>query len=242
MGPAGLRVRGDLVTEIAERTAPMSRRRFAIAADGSITGGDETSDQLGAALRYVCRMAGQIETLLGVGRLHWLTTLSGTTVTARVGRSGAGDMTVTAEVERRETRAPTHLATPDADGAHAAMRQCLKRVRNGLDADWCAVITSDQRIVGALLPEPGSPLGDVGAVLSEVGLRALAVLGALDVPYRETGVLLDYRRGSLMVVAVDGDVLFAFADKFDPTIASRIIHEVRAVLAPHDLSLLWAAQ
>lgn len=212
------------------------RRRIAIGSDGSVTG-DDAADHLGAALRYACRMAGQIEPLLDLGPLQWLTTVSGTSVTARVGRS-AGDFTVTAEVEERQARAPLPMSV-DAGGAHVAIKKCLHRVRDDLEAEWCAVITSDNRVVGALLPDAGRATTDVRAVLAEVGLRALAVLGSLDESYRETAVVLEYAGGSLMLAAVEGDVLFAAADKFDTAIAARLIDEVRSVLAPHDLDLVW---
>jgi hypothetical protein len=182
-------------------------------------------------------MAGQIEPLLDLGALQWLTTVSGTAVTARVGQS-AGDFTVTAEVEEREARTPM-AASVDAGGAHAALRKCLLRVRDDLEAEWCAVMTWDKRVVGALLPDAGRAAVDVRAVLPEVGLRALAVLGSLDEAYRETAVVLEYARGSLMLVAIEGDVLFAAADKFDTAIAVRVIDRVRSVLAPHDLDLVW---
>lgn len=213
------------------------RRRIAIASDGSVTG-DDAPHQLGAALRYACRMAGQIEPLLDIGPLQWLTTLSGPAVTARVGRS-AGDIMLTAEVEERGTRQPVPVSAA-AGGAHTAIRKCLRRVRDDLYADWSAIITWDKRIVGALLPE-GSRTGsiDVGAVLPEVGLRLLAVLASLDETTRETAVVLEYRGGSLLVAAIEGDVLFAFADKFDNALAMPTIDRVRSVLAPHDLDLVW---
>lgn len=197
----------------------------------------EPSDQLGGTLRYVCRMASQIEPLLDTGPLQWLTTLSGTAVTARVGQS-AGDVTVTAEIEGRE--AQTMLGrSDDAEAAHTAIKKSLRRIRNSLEADWAAMITWDKRLVGALLPEAGSTRTGVRDVLSEVGLRALAVVGALDESYRETAVLLEYREGSLLVVAVEGDVVFAFGDRFDKEIAGPVIADVRAVLAPFDLDLVW---
>ena len=226
------------MTDIANIAPPrVPRRRLAIAGDGSVTG-DAASDQLGATLRYACRMASQIEPLLEIGPLQWLSTLSGTAVTARVGQN-AGGVTLTAEIEERAARTPLSVPSTDPDGAHAAIRKCLRRVRDGLDAEWGAVITWDKRLAGAFLPEAGSKRTGVREVLSEVGLRALAVVGSLDESYRETAVLLEYRQGSLLVVAVEGDVVFAFADRFDKSIAGPVIDGVRAALAPHDLDLVW---
>lgn len=213
------------------------RRRIAITTDGAVTG-DDGSEQLAAALRYACRMAGQIEPLLDVGQLQWLTALSGTAVTARLGH-GADEILLTAEVEERGRRQPVP-ASRAAGGANTAIRKSLRRVRDDLYADWSAVMTWDKRIVGALLPE-GSRGGavDVAAVLPDVGVRLQAVLASLDETSRETAVALEYRGGSLLAAAIEGDVLFAFADKFDLEVAVPLIDRVRSVLAPHDLDLVW---
>ena len=222
-------------TNIATPRVP--RHRIAITTDGAVSGADG-ADQLAAALRYATRMASQIEPILDIGRLQWLTALSGTAVTARLGH-GAGEVLLTAEVEDRGTRQPTPVSVA-AGGANTAIRKCLRRVRDDLYADWSAVMTWDKRIVGALLPE-GSRSGsvDVGELLPEVGLRLQAVLASLDETSRETAVVLEYRGGSLLAAAIEGDVLFAFADKFDTEVAVPLIDKVRSVLAPHDLDLVW---
>ncbi len=227
------------VADSASTIAPprVPRRRLAIAGDGSVSG-DESSQQLGADLRYACRMAAQIEPLLDLGPLQWVSTLSGTAVTARVTTS-EGALTVVAEIEEHEAAAELREPTVDVDSAHAAIRKALHRVRGGLQADWCALITWDKRLVGALLPEDEGRSAEVRAVLSEVGLRAMAVLASFEESYRETAVVLEFARGSLMVVAVDGDVLFAFAEVVDKTLAGPVIGDVRSLLAPHDLDLVW---
>ncbi len=223
--------------ETAQMAPPhVPRRRIAIAADGAVTG-DGTPDLLGASLRYATRMASQIEPLLDLGPLQWLTTLSGTAVTARVAHVD-GDLTVTAEVEERATE-PVRPASAEATGAHTAVRRCLHWVRDDLDTEWCAMITWDKRVVGAILPDPKIVAVDVRAVLDDVGVRALAVLGALDESYRESAVVLEYARGSLLVIAVEGDVLVTFGNRFDAAIAAPLIERVRSVLAPHDLDLVW---
>lgn len=222
-----------------EATPRVPRRRLAIGTDGSVAGGD-TADHLGVALRYACRMASQMEPLLDIGQLQWLSTLRGTSFTARVGHV-AGDVTVTADVGEVAESLPVgakHVSV-DADGAHAAIRKGLQMVHHGLEADWCAIITWDQRIVGAILPESGRRGVDVRTVLPEVGLRALALLGSLDESCHDTAVVLEYASGSMLVAAVEGDVLFAFADTFDTAIAGGVIDRVRAALAPHDLDLVW---
>lgn len=214
------------------------RRRLAISGDGSVTG-DESSQLLGADLRYACRMAAQIEPLLDLGPLQWVSTLSGTAVTARVATND-GAVTVVAEIEEHEPVAALRESVVDADSAHAAIRKALHRVRSGLQADWCALITWDKRLVGALLAEDEDSSPEVTAVLSEVGLRAMAVLASFEESYRETAVVLEYAHGSLIVVAVDGDVLFAFAETIDKSLAGPVIGDVRSLLAPHDLDLVWA--
>ncbi len=228
------------VAHFAPSTAPprVPRRRLAIAGDGSVTG-DATSQQLGAELRYACRMASQIEPLLDLGPLEWVTTLSGTGVTARVGRD-AGGLTVNAEIEEQTASTLSAAAPPtDADSAQSAVRKSLHLLRDGLAAEWCALITWDKRLVGALLPDAVSRSAPLRAVLSDVGLRAMAVLGSFEEAYRETAVVLEYAHGSLIVVAVGNDVLFASADKVDKTRAGQVISDVRSVLAPYDMEFVW---
>lgn len=230
---------GRVTEEIAQTRPDQPRYRFAIAADGSVSGGEESSEQLGASLRYACRMASQLDEVLGVGRLEWLTTLSSTSVTARVGQSHEGLITVTAEVERRSS--PIALG-PEAKknvSAQKALNTSLKLLHDDLIADWCAAITEDQRLLGARLPTRGNTFDNAESVLTKVGIRALAVVGALHESYRETAVVLDYRQGSLLIVEIDGLVLFAFADKFESVEVARVIARVRAKLVGQDLSLVW---
>lgn len=214
----------------------VSRRRIAIAADGSVTG-DETPDVVVAALRYACRMASQVEPLLDLGQLQWLTTLSGTAITARIARAGDG-LSVTAELEERPHRLARH-AFSDTSDANGAAKRSLLWVRDELEAEWCSIITAEKLVVGAVLPDPKIVPVDVRAVLPEVGVRALAVLGALEVAFQETSVILQYARGSLLLVAIRGDVLFAFGDRFDPDIARPLIERVRSLLGPHNLARVW---
>lgn len=219
--------------------AEAARRRFAIAADGTVSGCEESWGKLGASLRYACRMAAQLDEVIGVGRLEWLTTLSSTSVRARVGQSLEGLVTVTAEVERRSS--PIH-PVPQAKqdmSAQRALNSSLRLVHGGLVADWCAAITEDQRVIGAHLPEHGETFDDATTVLTQVGVRALAIVGALHESYRETAVMLDFRQGSLLIFDCDGLVIFAFADKFDSLAATQVIGRVRSRLAGQDLSLVW---
>ena len=62
-------------------------RRFTVAADGTTHGDDGASGRLAVSLRYACRVAGQLEFLTGAGDLEWVSTVSSTAVTARVGWS-----------------------------------------------------------------------------------------------------------------------------------------------------------
>ena len=112
----------------------------------------------------------------------------------------------------------------------------MQRVRQMLGTHWSAVITGDKRVVGAAVPQSGSGVLDSMAALPEVGVRALAVLGALEVRYRETCVLLDYARGTMLVAAVGDHALYAFADKLDAQVVAEIVDEVRAILSPDDVA------
>ncbi len=224
---------------VAPTTAPprVPRRRLAIDGNGTVTG-DAALRQLGANLRYACRMASQIEPLLDLGPLRWVSTVGSTAVTARVTVS-EGITTMLAEID--EHAVATRVPSPSvaAESPHEAIRNALRRVRDGLEVEWGAIITWDKRLVGVLLPDAVSKSAPVCAVLSEVGLRAMAVLSAFDESYRETAVVLEYARGSLIVVAIGNDVLFAFGDEIDKSLAGPVIRGVRSVLAPHSLDFVW---
>lgn len=207
-------------------------RRFTVAADGSTTGDDGASGGLAASLRYACRVAGQLEFLTGAGDLEWVSTVSTTTVTARVGWTLAREVTLSAEVEAGEPRAPKEFTVVGGADVHAALGHCMQRVRQLLGTHWSAVITGDKRVVGAAVPQSGSGVLDSMAALPEVGVRALAVLGALEERYRETCVLLDYQRGTMLVAAIGDHALYAFADKLDARVVSEVVDEVRAILVP----------
>lgn len=207
-------------------------RRFTVAADGTIHGDDGASGGLAASLRYACRVAGQLEFLTGAGDLEWVSTVSSTTVTARVGWSLAREVTLSAEVEAGEPRAPKEFTVVGGADVHAALGHCMQRVRQLLGTHWSAVITGDKRVVGAAVPQSGSGVLDSMAALPEVGVRALAVLGALEERYRETCVLLDYQRGTMLVAAIGDHALYAFADKLDARVVSEVVDEVRAILVP----------
>ncbi len=224
------------MTEYDARPPETATRRFAVAADGSTTGDDGDSGRLAASLRYACRVAGQLEFLTGAGDLEWVSTVSSTAVTARVGWSLAREVTLAAEVEPGPPRAPKEFTVVGGADVHAALGHCMQRVRQMLGTHWSAVITGDKRVVGAAVPQSGSGVLDSMAALPEVGVRALAVLGALEERYRETCVLLDYAHGTMLVAAVGDHALYAFADKLDAQVVAEIVDEVRAILSPDDVA------
>jgi hypothetical protein len=211
-------------------------RRFTVAADGATTGDDGDSGRLAASLRYACRVAGQLEYLTGAGDLEWVSTVSSTAVTARVGWSPAREVTLAAEVESGPPRAPQEVTVVAGTDVQAALAHCLQRVRQMLGTHWSAVVTGDKRVVAAAVPQPGGGVVDPTAALPEVGVRALAVLGALETRYRETCVLLDYAHGTMLVAAVGDHALYAFADKLDAGVVAEIVDEVRATLSPADVA------
>lgn len=210
-------------------------RRFTVAADGSTTGDDGDSGRLAASLRYACRVAGQLEHLTGAGDLEWVSTVSSTAVTARVGWTPAREVTLAAEVESGPPRTPQELTVLAGPDVQAALAHCMQRARQMLGTHWSAVVTGDKRVVAAALPQPGG-VTDATTALPEVGVRALAVLGALEARYRETCVLLHYAHGTMLVAAVGDHALYAFADKLDVGVVAEIVDEVRATLSPADVA------
>lgn len=224
------------MTEYDANPPAPPHRRFTVAADGTVAGDDGDAGRLAVSLRYACRVAGQLEFLTGAGDLEWVRTISTTAVTARVGWSLAREVTVSAEVEDGGRRAAKEFTVVGGGDVHAALGHCMQRVRQMLGTHWGAVITGDKRVVAAAVPQAGSGVLDSMAALPEVGVRALAVLGALEERYRETCVLLDYAHGTMLVAAIGDHALYAFADKIDTRAVAEVVDEVRAVLAPGEVA------
>lgn len=208
------------------------RLRFSVLPDGTVEGDDGDGGNLASALRYACRMGSQIGELLELGGLERLSTLSNLAVAARV--SGVSpDLSITAEVEMQGTKRPELVAVNIAN-AQDAIDRALRRVTVGLASDWAAIITAEGHLVGLVHDEtigPGDP-----EVLQEVGVRVLAVLGALDASLRETAVRLDYRRGSVLVTTIGDHALYTHADKVDASEVVRTVSAVQGLLATADLA------
>lgn len=205
------------------------RLRFDIDTDGSVEGPD---GELATTLRYVCRMGGQIGALLGLGELERINTLSTVAVMARVA-GVSPHVSIKAEVERRDIRRPEPVA-PLGLTSQQVIDQSLSRVMLDFGGDWAAIITDDKRLVGA--KNRASTRRAVPAVVQEVGIRALAVLGALDEALRETDVALHFVRGSVLVVALGDHALFAQADKFDEGVVVTTVPAIQSLFNGVDLT------
>lgn len=191
----------------------IERVRFDVSHDGTVEGDDGASGNLACTLRYVCRMGSQIGALLDLGELERLSTLSGVAVLARV--SGiAPELSIKAEVEfvaapAQRPELPRGIGVP----VQEAVERALRSVTLDLTCDWTALITDDSRLVGAMHDE-SLPDG-VPSSVRDVGVRGLAVIGALDEAMRESAVRFDFPRGSVLVVPVGEHALFMQADKFE---------------------------
>lgn len=197
-----------------EYTDPDSARkrvRFSVAPDGSVEGDDGAGGQLAGTLRYVCRMGSQIGTLLAIGELERLSTLSRLSLLARVG-GVSPHLSIKAEVETQQTPRPERKLVSGID-VQQAIDRSLRRVTKDLASDWTALISDDMRLVGAVHYESASE--DAPPPVFEVGLRALAVLGALDERLRDTAVRLDFLRGSVLIAAMGEHAIFTHADRFE---------------------------
>lgn len=188
-----------------------ARVRFNVSPDGSVEGDDGAGGQLAGTLRYVCRMGSQIGTLLEIGELERLSTLSPLSLLARVG-GVSPHLSIKAEVETQQTSRPEPIVVSGIK-VQEAIKRSLRRVTKDLASDWTALITDDMRLVGAVHYEPSGQAAP--PPVFEVGLRALAVLGALDERLRETAVRLDYVRGSVLIAAMGEHALFTQAHKFE---------------------------
>lgn len=204
------------------------RLRFDIGPDGTVEGAD---GELATTLRYVCRMGGQIGALLGLGELERFSTLSTVAVMARVA-GVSPHVSIKAEVEMRVVRRPEPVAAVDVT-SRQAISQSLRRVMVDFGGDWTAIITDDKRLVGA--KNRTSTRRDVPAIVHEVGIRALAVLGALDEGLRETDVRLHFVRGSVLVVALGDHALFAQADKFEENVVITTVPAIQRLFEGVDL-------
>lgn len=208
------------------------RLRFSVLPDGTVQGEDGDGGNLASALRYACRMGSQIGELLQLGGLERLSTLSDRAVTARVA-GGLPDLSIRAEVEMQGTERPEMIAL-SAVNAKDAIARALARVTTGLGSDWAAVITAEGDLVGLVHDETMGP-GDPD-VLQEVGVRVLAVVGALAVSLREIAVRLDYRRGSVLVTTIGDHALFTHAERVEVSEVVRTFGAVQGLLATADIA------
>jgi len=215
------------LTESHERSPARERVRFDVHPDGTVEGDDGDDGHLAATLRYVCRMGSQIGALLELGELERVSTLSTLTLMARV--SGPSPhVSIMAEVETLGTPRPELVPAANLN-VQDAIDRALRRVVIDLATDWAAIITDQSRLVGAVCDEYATR-GAPESVL-EVGVRALAVLGALDESLRETAVRLDYLRGSVLVAGIGKHALYTTADKLEASEVVRTVTAVQSLLA-----------
>lgn len=211
----------------------VERVRFDVGPDGTLEGDDGAAGHLAGMLRYVCRMGSQIGALLELGDLERLSTLSSVAVLARVAGTPP-EQSIKAEVQYVAASVPR----PDAAaGVGLTVQQLIERVLRSatldLTCDWVALVSDDSRLVGAMHDE-SVPEGVPASVL-EVGVRALAVMAALDEAMRESAVRFDFPRASVLVVPVGEHALFMCADKFESSEVLRSVALVHAHLDRVDL-------
>lgn len=211
-------------------------RHFAILTDGTVRGDDGEDGLLAASLRYAARLAGQVEYILDVGDLLELTTVSRTAVTASITRDDAGGIGLSARLESQAFRQPRVLTVVGGADVHAALAHCVQRVQQTPGVKWGAIIADDKRVVGASLPGAGAAVLESVSALPNVGVRALAVLGAIEEHLRESWVRLNYERATVLMTNVGPHCLYAVVDEVKAGPFGEAVDEVRAILAPYDLS------
>lgn len=211
-------------------------RRFAVLTDGTVRGDDGEGGRLAASLRYAARLAGQVEFLLDVGPLQKLATVSEVAITAGVTRDDAGGVGLSVRVDSQPRRRPKMLTVVGGADVHAALAHCVQRVQETRGVRWGAIIADDKRVVGASLPRAGATVLASLTALPTVGVRALAVLAAIDEPLRQSWVQLTYARATVLVAGVGPHCLYAVVDEVAPVPFGEAIDEVRAILSAHDLS------
>lgn len=216
------------MTESYERDRARERVRFDVFPDGTVEGDDRYGGNFAATLRYACRMGSQIGALLGLGELERLGTLSSLAVMARVA-GVAPDLSIRAQVEFLEMPPPEPVAAMAVGNVRDAIDRALRRVTLDFACDWTALITDQGQLVGVIHDEAMGT--GIPESVDEVGVRVLAVIGALDEVLRKTAVRLDFVRGSVLVVAIGQHAIYAQADKFDASEVGRTVAAVQTLLA-----------
>lgn len=211
-------------------------RRFSVLTDGTVRGDDGDDGRFAASLTYAARLATQVEFLLDVGTLEELTTVSELAITAVVTRDDAGGVGLSVRVDPGPFRQPKVLTVVGGADVHTAIAHCVQRIEQTPGVRWGAIVADDKRVVGASLPRVGVAAGEVFSALPNVGVRALAILGAIDEPLRDSWVQLSYERASLLVASLGPHCIYAVVDELAPDPFGEAIDEVRAILSPYDLS------
>lgn len=211
-------------------------RQFAVLTDGTVRGDDGEGGRLAASLRYAARLAGQVEFLLDVGDLLELTTVSRTAITASITRDDAGGVGLSARLESQANRSPKVLTVVGGADVHAALAHCVQRVQSTPGVEWGAIIADDKRVVGASLPRAGAAVSRLWSSVPNVGVRALAVLDSIEEHLRESWVQLRFERATVLVASIGPHCLYAVVDGVKPGPFGEAVDEVRAILAPYDLS------
>lgn len=211
-------------------------RQFGVLIDGTVRGDDGESGRLAASLRYAARLAGQVEFLLDVGDLVELATVSREAITVRVTHDEEREMSLSVRVDTQPFRQPKVLTVVGGADVHAALAHCIQRVRSTPGVAWTAIIADDRRVVGASLPQAGAAVSRLWSSVPNVGVRVLAVLGAIEEPLRESWVQLSFERATVLVAAVGPHCVYAVVDEVRPGPFGEALDEVRAILAPYDLS------
>ncbi len=214
---------------------PVSRQ-FVVLTDGTVRGDDGDDGRFAASLRYAARLAGQVEYLLDVGDLLVLATVSRTAITATVSRDESGNVGLSARLESQAFRQPKALTVVGGADVHAALAHCVQRVQQTPGVRWGAIVADDKRVVGASLPQAGAAVLESVSALPNVGVRALAVLGSIDERLRESWVRLTYQRATVLVASLGPHCLYAVVDEVRAGPFGEAVDEVRAILAPYDLS------
>ena len=202
----------------------VDRLRFGIRPDGAVTGDDGTDGYLAASVRYAARMARQMADLALLGELQWVTTVGRIALRARTDHSLDG---MNVEAELSMSMAPLHRSRhPHAAGVPAdVIAGALQWLDANASANWCAVMSDDKRLVGLHSSRSARDVGP-GAV-HEVGLRALALLGALEQPYRDIGTVIGCQQGDLLVLEIGSHTMYAQADRFSAELVEQISFAMR---------------
>lgn len=213
-----------------QTTDPEERGEFLVRPDGTVRGDDGASGALAAALPYTGRLARRMGELVGAGDLRVMEAFGVQRLTVGVTWTPSGEGTFRAVVTALEPRdVPSFMVVGGADTS-ATVDHCVTRIAAVDGVRWSSIVTAGSRVIAAVGEQQ-----DLHH-LAEVGNRMLAILRSLEDQHATGFMRLRFEQGAVIGASLGRHALVAFASTAEDTELLRMIDEIRAILAGHDLA------